>query len=1072
MSSPPQKPRSSLPLHLAGADRVWQGDRAKRFFAASIKWFAAGLLVLLILDLIFHLSPWARLGGLALAGIAVLGVFVAMFWIALLSQSPLERIARLLESRCPKLGSKLINIIQLQEQIDDESLSDATRSLARRAVEDADGTLADFQLKEIAKTPLEKNQILGAVIPIAAVILLGVVFFKITALEALRFVDPFGDHPPFAFTTLKIIAPEEDGHSVVYRQNAIIEAEWSGHDPKDLFLTAWDPAAPEESIRTVPMIRKMEKTFVQQLENVTTDLVAYVHAKDRRARSGQRIIKVLLTPQISESEVEILLPDYTRSKPRQLPYHYKTLQTLRDSQLTFSITSNRPLSAGEIKVTSSGGEVSAIAMQPDPEEPETVRGSMMARDSARLDFSVTDIAGIDSEEELSGGLVVTRDLAPTVRITEPYSDSFIVINHQFDAAFEATDDYGVDRLRLHRALNSIYSPPRTFALEGRPKRKVQVVPFDLPGLGVEPGDVISFYAEAVDNAPEPQMARTETRHLLVISEEDYNDQMRERSDLSMIEEKFNSLEEDFEKLIEEQERIADKLDQLSNEETNSETSEEQQRKETGKLLEEQSQLNEKITGHAKRMEDFSREKPLYDMERSLQRKLDERSEELRESARENEEVTQNSCETCRGGSPGDGGGNSGSETSPQQSENGSNQSAQAGGETAQEGSSAQQGSNGGPSMAGGSGGSPGSQSGSSQQGEGGSQQGASGSGGGGQSPSQNDLASALDQSREAARRQLETMRGSQEQQQDSVSEPLEDLADMHELMKDFSHFQELYEHQEQIAEQSSAYESGRDLDNTDRMALQNLAAQEESIRRQLEDLSEKLKQDAAAAQENFPKAAQSGQDLADQIDAARLPQLAESSAASMLNGKGPQSAERAERLRREMENLLNNCQACQNGGSSLASELDQYLTLQQMAPGNTFEQMMQSRLFGQGQGQNGSPGMGGMSGMGMGSAGTGGRFGSTFSPNMGMLGGDSELGDMSGGKGNSRRHGPGTPGETASTEDNAKADSLPEIKPATRQTKAVAPEILAEKYRGIVEEYFRALTRPQSAPIPKPPVEQ
>jgi hypothetical protein len=86
---------------------------------------------------------------------------------------------------------------------------------------------------------------------------------------------------------------------------------------------------------------------------------------------------------------------------------------------------------------------------------------------------------------------------------------------------------------------------------------------------------------------------------------------------------------------------------------------------------------------------------------------------------------------------------------------------------------------------------------------------------------------------------------------------------------------------------------------------------------------------------------------------------------------------------------------------------------------------------------------------------------------MGMLGGDSDLGNNTGGKGNSRKNGPGLPGETAAADNMGKADNLPEIKPATRESQTVTPEILAEKYRGLVEEYFRALTRPKSTP-PRP----
>lgn len=969
MATNPHRTRSSLPVQLAGADRVWQGDRARRFFAASVKWFILATLLIVVADLIFHLSGWTRLAGLAAIAAAVVAVFIGMLWIALVSQSPMERIARLLESRSPKLGSKLINMIQLQKQIEDDSLPDTTRVMAQRAVDQADESLTDFKLKEIAKTPMKREQVLGAWLPVLGLIVLSLIFFRVSATQALRFIDPFGDHPPFAFTTLAITTPDDNSQSVVYKKSAIIEVEWSGHDPKDLYITTWEPNRKDTTARTTPMIRKTEKSFVQQLENITTDLVVVAHNKDRRALSSERKIGVLLTPQITESKVEIALPEYTRTKPREIPYHYKTIQALADSMLTFSIESNRPLSGGEIKVTSTEGETSVVEMHPTEEHPEMVVGSIMARGSARLEFKIKDITGIPSDAILSGGLTVTNDLSPAIRITEPYSDSFIVITHELNAAIEMTDDYGIDSLRLHRALNNQYSPPKIYTFSDQPKSQNQRVNFHLPKLGVSPGDVISFFAEATDNCPTPHLARSETRHLLVISEDDYNERMRTEADLSMIEDKFDRMLENFDDLVEQQEKIAEEFEKLN------ELGEDEQKEKLDELLAQQSDLNEAIKEHADAMDNFSRDNPLYDIEKSLQEKLSERADELRQSAELNQMA---------------------------------NEAAQ-----------------------------------------------------------QNNDSKLAQQ---AAQDQLENMRGSREEQEKDVAEPLEEMAQMHELMQDFNHFKELYQQQAEIAEQSQPYQSGRQLDNADKLALQNLAAREESVRRQLEELSEKLKQDAAAAEENFPKAAESGRGLAEQIDQARLPELAQNSSEAMIEGKGQQSAERSERLRREMEQIISGCEACQNGGQGMSDEIDQFLSLNGMNPGNTFGQMMQSRLFNQGNGQG--MGMGGTGGSGMGSAGNGGLFGTTQSPNMGMLGGDSELGNHNGGKGNSRKNGPGTPGETTASDSMGKADVLPEIKPATRESKTVTPEILAEQYRGIVEEYFRALTRPKATkpePAPKDP---
>jgi hypothetical protein len=46
--------------------------------------------------------------------------------------------------------------------------------------------------------------------------------------EILRFVDPFGDHPPYSFTQIEISDPGVDDSQVVYGQNLMVTAKTTG----------------------------------------------------------------------------------------------------------------------------------------------------------------------------------------------------------------------------------------------------------------------------------------------------------------------------------------------------------------------------------------------------------------------------------------------------------------------------------------------------------------------------------------------------------------------------------------------------------------------------------------------------------------------------------------------------------------------------------------------------------------------------------------------------------------------------------------------------------------------------
>ena len=125
---------------------------------------------------------------------------------------------------------------------------------------------------------------------------------------------------------------------------------------------------------------------------------------------------------------------------------------------------------------------------------------------------------IASLPNLSANLTVTHDLPPDIRIENPPSDSFVCEDFKVEARITATDDYGLktvrDPPRAERACFPRREPsPTTRSRPGDRARET----FDIKDLGVQPGDTISFFAEAVDTCPEPHLARSKTVHLMVIS---------------------------------------------------------------------------------------------------------------------------------------------------------------------------------------------------------------------------------------------------------------------------------------------------------------------------------------------------------------------------------------------------------------------------------------------------------------------------------------------------------------------------------------------------------------------------
>jgi hypothetical protein len=281
---------------LKAADRAHQKEAGGRFLLRSVKYLCAFIVAAFLLDVVLHLDSKWRLGIMAgLLGL-VLILLICSSYLAFVRRNRLEHIARFLEDRDPKLGSQLINVLQLQGQTADESLPPLTRDLARQAVENYSTELSASPLERLAWTGELRRQLQRAALVLLGFVALLAVFFRISGVEVARFVDPYGDHPPYSFTRLEIVEPGPKGTNVLYGKGIVVKVRSAGHQPKEVFLTAHPPDHPEQAT-TVAMFDKGSARFDQLLDNVRTELIVYAHTKDRVSLSKQMRLGVVLTPQ-------------------------------------------------------------------------------------------------------------------------------------------------------------------------------------------------------------------------------------------------------------------------------------------------------------------------------------------------------------------------------------------------------------------------------------------------------------------------------------------------------------------------------------------------------------------------------------------------------------------------------------------------------------------------------------------------------------------------------------------------------------------------------------------------------
>lgn len=949
---------------LAAADREHQKEAGGTLLLRGVKYVCATALAWFILDVVFHLSAGWRLGLLLAMLASVLGLAIFSWHRAFVRRNRFEHIARFLETRDPALGSRLINLLQLSAQADDASLAPLTRELARQAVENYAAELRDQPIVKLARTDEWRRQGQRAIWVLLIFTAVLAAAFRISLVELARFADPFGDHPPYSFTHLQIVQPGPLGTNVLYDKGFVVRAKATGHQPREVFLTAFPPGHREQAV-TLPMFDKGGAGYDQLLDNIHHELIVLAHTKDHVSESKQVRIGVVLTPQLEKVFVRIAAPAYTGIQPQEKPYVFKDVQVLEGSDLKFRLQSNRPLREGTLELTVGDQPPQSVALKKSGEK--EVSGTFIAAESGRMRFNFKDADGLSSQADYEGALTVTHDLPPSVVIANPEHDSFVAMDFKLQAQIEASDDYGLREIRLHRGLNGRFSVPRIFSYTNIVRDSRETFDLDFARLGIQPGDVISLFAEALDNAPQPHLSRSQIVHLQVISVEDYNNFLREQTDIADAEAKYAGLNDDLQALVDQQKQLGEEIQKLENQLAKTDA------KRRGSLAQQfdsliarQNELNDKLNRQAERMDNFVRENPVYDVEKDLQALLRQQAAEVRLSTQDNNNAARDIAQ--RSSPP----------AGPRQL-----------------------------------------------------------------SP---DL---LDDFKKASDDQVARLGGVHAETDQQVVQPLEDMDQMQELVKDFNQFEALYHAQQDLAQQSQPYNRAGQLSREDQLALKDLADTENQVADLLGQLQDKLREDAKAAGKLFPKAAQSGNALADQIGEHRLRPLAEQATGQMLAANGEQSFNLAERLRGEMEKLFGQCQG---GNCPSSNELDNYLKLQRMNPKQNFAQMARSRKFGFGFGR------GRANGQGEGESGKSG-YAMMDGSNPNVLGNESSVRKGSTTSRQSSRYGKGAGGLAGKGGGEIdQPDALKNLNPVNRQSGAVASETEVEEYNDVVENYFKAIT--------------
>ena len=596
--------------------------------AGGFSWALAAALALLLvcmwLDLAIELPPGMRIICSLLAVIAGLVLLVRSGWIALRSSLPLA-LARRLDQAGGTSGQILSGTDFLVHRTGAQGPT-ITAGMAQLAIQRA-ANLADRVAPDKAvpaRSLFRPLSGLGSLV--LGIGLIAAAAPRLAATQWLRFIDPFGDHPPYSRLTFQV---EPGDASVVYGKglDLRVRPEGSAVDRIEAILQVQGGA--EE---TLPMFPESSGAWRATIAQITAPLRYYVRAPG--SRSGKYQVTVITVPRIESVRFRITPPAYTNQPPYEGPLPQGGVAGLPGTKVDVFAKSNRPLSGGKLELTwkepatqpTSAPSVASVAspaqkMSGDGKS-NVATGTFVIQSAGTMKLNVTDVQGQDSTDTFFAPIAMLHDDRPFVRLMEPKPISFATPDVSVQVVALAEDDYGVSRVQLYRGLNESRVRPEELAVPTpNPRRFPAQSQLKLSDYGLNPGDVVKLYARVEDNDPAgPKGSESPIATIRIVSQQDMDRMQLSRDAMEVLQSKYDQAERRLEGILEEIQKVEKELEKLDPE---SELAKEQR--------EALSKLAEKMDEERKAIEASARQDLPFDLDKALKPHLSKLADKLKEA---------------------------------------------------------------------------------------------------------------------------------------------------------------------------------------------------------------------------------------------------------------------------------------------------------------------------------------------------------------------------------------------------------------------------------------------------------
>ncbi len=519
---------AELQAKILEARRVWKRSLFWAGFAIVLTGVIALVVGEAIVDWLMPLPSPVRIA-LLTVGAGVTGYLLYTYLIRPLRTSlTLRDVALNVERNHPNLEDRLISAIEFGGR---ESTDPIEAHMLQRLLEDTTQRTEGIDFKATIDHRRTRKHVGIAALVFVGCCVLALLFPGEIHTSLLRVFTPWEKTDPILTTHLTV----EPGNARILRGKSLpIHVTVTGKSAEKVVLTYHDTRVSDVATTETQTTQQQPKTMIKMLRNpddkrgfayeifnIDADMEYYIAANE--GISERYTVEVFEMPRVTEISVAYTYPAYTRLKP-VVQTGSGDIQAVVGTRAALKIVTNKAIQAATFTLEADTKQGAFFQKLRDASESEATH--MVISDGNTLTTTIDVVAdgrytvelqcidGFNNEIPIAYNIKAIPDAPPEVVIKEPGRDIKTTKLSEVEISAEATDDYGVAELKLiyhigtdelqEVVLKSNISPLSAIEEKAADDSFVRRVlngsyTFYIEELDLEPGDVISYYAQAIDN---------------------------------------------------------------------------------------------------------------------------------------------------------------------------------------------------------------------------------------------------------------------------------------------------------------------------------------------------------------------------------------------------------------------------------------------------------------------------------------------------------------------------------------------------------------------------------------------